>query len=73
MSILGCKFHKKMLLILFVWWLTSITAFIYEVTAGMVDSKYFTVIDNAMQKYREQTKEEHHIQLKWQRNAVGRM
>lgn len=39
----------------------------------MVDSKYLTVVDNAMQKCRERTKEEHHIQLKWQRNAVGRM
>lgn len=67
------KFHKNMLLI-FIYLVSYFNHCLYsEVTAGMVDRKYLTVVSNAMEKCREQTEEEHHIQLKWQRNAVGRI
>lgn len=71
-SIFDDKYYKNMQLIS-----TYLVAYfnhcLYsEVTAGMVENKYLRVLDNAMQKCRAQTEEEHHIQLKWQRNAVGR-
>lgn len=72
-SIFDGKYHKNMLLI-FTYPVAYFNHCLYsEVTAEMVDNKYLTVLNYSMQKCRAQTEEEHHIQLKWQRNAAGRM